>query len=253
MLRYQVQIFFLALGFLTRVRVPPDPDFSEQKLNRCARYFPLVGLLIGVIVAIFTTLCVHLFSPPIAVMLGMVASLLLTGAFHEDGLADSVDGLGGGLTSQRMLDIMKDSRLGTYGSCALFTGLALKWACLSTIFSRDLSEGVVALILAHSLSRLAPLWLMSSLPYAGDRGNSKSKPLARALRVDDLLIAHLTGLIPLFILNRLQTSLCLLLAIPVTLLWRAKLKRKIGGYTGDTLGAAQQLVELSCYLVVVSL
>ena len=118
-LRREWQIFLLALGFLSRIPVPQDPDFSPEKLDGTARYFPLVGLLIGGVTAIALLVFFALFNNPLlAVLLSMAVGLLLTGAFHEDGLADSADGFGGGWRRDDVLRIMKDSRIGSYGTGA---------------------------------------------------------------------------------------------------------------------------------------
>lgn len=251
-LRYQLQVFLLTIGFLTRIPVPPDPDFSQSKLDRCPRYFPLVGLCIGALVAGLTVILAQLLPVGLAVLVGMAASLRLTGAFHEDGLADSVDGLGGGMNPSRAIEIMKDSRLGTYGSCALFFSFSIKYGCLTALFFQDISHGALALLLVHGLSRLAPLWLMGALPYAGDQDKQKSKPLAKSLRVDDLLVAHIFGLGPLLLLGIPKAFALVAVALLITSSWGRALKRKINGYTGDTLGAAQQFVELGCYLFLVT-
>lgn len=239
--------FWVALGFLTRIPVPCDLDFSQSQLNRSARYFPLVGLIVGAGVAGCTWLFEPVFGSTIAVLAGMAVSLRLTGAFHEDGLADSLDGLGGGWTQEQVLGIMKDSRLGTYGSCGLLLALALKASCLIHLFEHEGKSGITALLVAHSFSRLAPLVLMRALPYVGGQG-SKSKPLARSPSGVDLAIASGLGLFPLgWLLS--GKGLCLLVAMGGCVLtwWYRVLKRRLGGYTGDTLGAAQQWVELGVY------
>lgn len=251
-MRLQLQLFFLALGFLTRLPVPADPSFSQDKLNRCARYFPSVGLLVGALTGGITVILTTLLPVPVAVLLGMIASLRITGAFHEDGLADSIDGLGGGLNPARAMDIMKDSRLGTYGACALVLSLLLKWLLLSLLFHSDPQSGFAMMLFAHCLSRLAPLWIMRSLPYAGDRGNSKSKPLAQELRAGDLLFAHCSCLPLLCFVDLTQCWISIGGAILVVAWWRRKLRQRIQGYTGDTLGAAQQFVELGLYLLAVA-
>lgn len=252
MIRSQLQLFFLALGFLTRLPVPPDPSFSQDKLNRCVRYFPLVGLLVGAITGGVTLALTTVLQVPVAVLLGMIASLRLTGAFHEDGLADSIDGLGGGLDPDRALDIMKDSRLGTYGACALIGSLSLKWLMLSYVFGADAKLGFAIMLFAHCVSRLAPLWIMRTLPYAGDRGSSKSKPLAKALRFSDLVIAHLSCLPAVLVVGFRPCWISIPCSIALVVWWRSILKKKIQGYTGDTLGAAQQFVELGIYLIALS-
>lgn len=249
MIGYQIELFFLAVAFLTRLPVPKDPEFSEAKFHRCARYFPLVGLLVGTLIGALTWALSWIFPASVAVLLGMAASLRLTGAFHEDGLADSADGLGGAFEPARILDIMKDSRLGTYGACTLCLALLLKWQCLSAIFEQDPTRGFLLVAAAHTLSRLAPLWLMITLAYRGDLGRSKSKPLTQNMQLLDLGLAHLCAIPALFLVDAATVWVGIAIATCLVIWWRRLLQRKLHGYTGDTLGAAQQLVELALYLV----
>lgn len=249
MIGYQIELFFLAVAFLTRLPVPPDSNFSPTKFHRCSRYFPLVGLLIGTMVGTLTWALTWIFPTSVAVLLGMVVSLRLTGAFHEDGLADSVDGLGGSFEPARILEIMKDSRLGTYGACALSLALLLKWQSLSMLFAQDPKRGCLLLMAAHTLSRLAPLWLMMTLEYRGEIGRSKSKPLTDKMSGLELSLGHLCSIPAFFLLDARGCWLALATATLVLCWWRRLLQRKLKGYTGDTLGAAQQFVELTFYLV----
>ncbi len=132
-LKYQWQLFLLAVSFFSRLPVPASLPYSSERMNQAGRYFALVGLLLGTLCAGVFTLLSHLFSPTISVFLTMVVSLLLTGAFHEDGLTDMADGIGGGMTVERRLTIMKDSRIGTYGASALVMALLGKFLFLSTL------------------------------------------------------------------------------------------------------------------------
>ena len=119
----QINLFYLALSFFTRIPVPRSMVYSPALLNQASRYFSLVGLFIGVITSVACYFLVMLFPLAIAILLTMILSLFLTGAFHEDGLADMADGIGGGFTIEKRLAIMKDSRLGTYGTITLFMAL----------------------------------------------------------------------------------------------------------------------------------
>lgn len=130
-LRYQLELFLLAVSFFSRIPVPVSLPYSSERMNQAGRYFALVGLLLGAICALVYSLATQLFSTNISVFLTMVLSLLLTGAFHEDGLADMADGVGGGMTAERRLEIMKDSRIGTYGSSALIMVLLGKYLLLT--------------------------------------------------------------------------------------------------------------------------
>lgn len=250
----------LALGFFTRIPVPNFPDFSEEELNHAAKYFPLVGILVGLAAAVAFYVANQLLPQSLAVMISMAVSIYLTGAFHEDGLADSADGLGGGWERERILTIMQDSRLGTYGALALFLMVFAKFQTLNAMHPFVIS---MALICAHALSRLAAVWVMRYATYVRFAG--KSKPLATTLNGLDFGIANLFGLLPfVLVLVLLMLSnhawqvaglLMLMTIVPVLCVWwwwSTKIKRWIGGYTGDTLGAMQQMTELAFYLGVLA-
>ncbi|CAA0092095.1 adenosylcobinamide-GDP ribazoletransferase [Zhongshania aliphaticivorans] len=239
------QVFLLAVGFLTRIPIPADPDFSDEKLNGASRYFPLVGLLVAGVAALVFIAALAIFNNPlIAVLFSMVASILLTGAFHEDGFADSCDGFGGGWRAEDVLRIMKDSRIGTYGTVALVLVLGLKAAALSAMPS----TGVVvsALLFAHVLSRWLATSYLLDLHYV--RGEGKSKPLATTMPLSHWLWSGLPVLVVLIVIDLpALLPLCLVLLV-FRFAFAAYLRRRIGGYTGDALGAAQQVAEIIIYL-----
>jgi adenosylcobinamide-GDP ribazoletransferase len=254
-LKLQWRYFVLAVGFFTRLAVPAIPDFQEADLNHAARYFPLVGLLIGLIAAIVWWLATLLFPAAIAVLCSMAATIYLTGAFHEDGLADSADGLGGGLDKTRKLEIMQDSRLGSYGAVTLVGILLFKFHALTTLSPAVLPFSLIA---AHALSRLAAVYIMATTQYVKPKG--KSKPLATTLTREDIWCASTLGLwswigfAGLLWLNHsglTSVQFLLVTGLPVAAVWwwwRKLLLRNLQGYTGDTLGAIQQLTEVAFYL-----
>jgi adenosylcobinamide-GDP ribazoletransferase len=241
-MKYQLQLFFTALTFFTRIPCAAWGKHDEADLNHAAKYFPLVGALVGSVAASVFLLASWILPASLAVLLSMVATLLLTGAFHEDGLSDAVDGLGGGFDKEQMLTIMKDSRIGNYGAVALFMALLIKFQALINIPSGQLP---VVLIAAHSISRLAATSLIYSQSYV--RENGKAKPLAQNISERELLVAAMLGVAPLALLNpHLWWAL-----LPMMLVWlwfSHKLKKLLGGYTGDCLGAMQQLCEITFYL-----
>ncbi len=231
------QAFWLAMGFLTRIPMPLRIDYSPQLMNRSSLYFPLVGLLLGALYAGLYSLLVLFWAPLVAILLVLGGHLWLTGAFHEDGLADSVDALGGGMDRDSRLNIMKDSRIGTYGSVALIMALALKVALLA-----GLEQVWLALLVMPSISRLTPLLLMRLLPYVSATDTSKVKPVAESFSSRRLAVATL-GVILVALLS--DTGFVSLLAISLIALgWGWTLRQKLGGYTGDGLGAAVVLTEL---------
>ena len=127
-MKNEIKIFFTALMFYSRIPCPKDIDHSPEYINKATRYFPLIGWIIGVISFVVFFLSVLLFDSSIAIILSLIAGVLTTGAFHEDGLADVVDGFGGGWTKQRILEIMKDSRVGAYGAISVALVVLLKYA-----------------------------------------------------------------------------------------------------------------------------
>ena len=242
----QLNLWWIAVAFFTRIPVPASVEFSQASLNRASRYFPAVGWLIGALCATALWLLMLVFPQDVAVLISIAISLLLTGCFHEDGLADTCDGLGGGWTREQKLSIMKDSRIGTYGAAALWVSLTLKFVVLS-----QLINPVLALLVAHPLSRIIPTVFIAAMSYVSDVDTSKAKPLAESGSGADTAIAIITGLIALiFINNPFIILLVLLVVAGVAYIF---LKRQIGGFTGDALGAVQQVGELALYLSLLAL
>jgi adenosylcobinamide-GDP ribazoletransferase len=235
------RLWLVALIFFTRIPIKVE-DFEEADLNRSGKYFPLVGVVVGLVAAAAFGLAIVMLPLQIAVLVSMAATIWLTGAFHEDGLADAADGLGGGWDKEQVLTIMQDSRLGTYGAIALFMMLLAKFATLSHL-SAPLLPGI--LLAGHSLSRLGALLVIYTKRYVRPVG--KAKPLATQLSGRELSLAVLFGILPLALLSpRLWLAL-----VPVAIIWfwfSRKLEKRLGGYTGDCLGAMQQLCELAFYL-----
>ena len=243
-LRREWQAFWLAMGFLTRIPVPVTVDYSQRLMNQCSVYFPLVGLLLGGLYAGLYTLLAGFWSPLVCVLLVLGFHLWITGAFHEDGMADCADGLGGGYTVARRLEIMKDSRIGTYGAVALGVTLALKVALLT-----DTQPVWLALLLAPAISRLTPLCLMRALVYVSDPDTSKSKPVAEGFSGQRLGVA-VAGVAALALVAGVALE-ALVAVVSVVLVWGAMLRRSLGGYTGDALGASVILSELVFLLMLV--
>jgi adenosylcobinamide-GDP ribazoletransferase len=256
----QVSLFLVATQFLTRLPVPALPDFQPIWLTRSARYFPLVGALIGAINVGVWWLCSQWFPPAIAVGLMLGASLLVTGAFHEDGFADTCDAFGGGTTPERTLAIMKDSRVGAYGVIGIVMLLGLKWATLVAI---PASAFPLLIVAAHMLSRWCSIGLIWRLNYVRSDGEAKSRLLADSLSGFGWSLSGMLGAVPLLPValttDRIPYSMtirCLAAATFASLLTAVAaavyFKKRIGGYTGDSLGAVQQLCELSFLLAAVA-
>jgi adenosylcobinamide-GDP ribazoletransferase len=234
-----------AVGFFTRIPVPSEA--LRSNLNNSAKFFPLVGLLVGGLSAIVLWLAMEVFPLRVAILLSMIASLLLTGAFHEDGLADSVDGFGGGYDKEAVLRIMQDSRIGSFGAIALVLALGLKLELLASVPEEFLPWLIVA---AHMASRFFAVSYLASLDYV--RFEGKSKPLAARLAMPSLVFAGICGIAPLLFLDVLLGLICISLLTVMRWLLGRYFVRRIGGYTGDCLGFAQQVFELVIYAVFVA-
>jgi adenosylcobinamide-GDP ribazoletransferase len=241
----QWQLFCLALAFFSRIPVPASTPYSPELLNQSSRYLSLVGLVLGALQALVLVAASDVLPFPVAVLIALVAGLVLTGAFHEDGLADTADGLGGGLTLERKLEIMKDSRVGTYGLVALLSVFLIKWQSLLALQS----QAVWALLLVAGLSRATAVSLTFVLPYQQLDTVSKTKPIATSLQKRALLCIWLFVL-PLLVFVPLSLALSLLATLTLCfVLLFFYYRSQLQGYTGDLLGAAQQVTELSLYLI----
>ena len=247
----ELNLLYLALSFFSRLPVPKNMLYTSELLNQSNRYFSLVGLLLGIVIASSFYIFSFVFPLSVNILLMMMISLLLTGAFHEDGLTDMADGIGGAFEPEHRLAIMKDSRIGTYGAVTLIITLALKFSLLLALAQHNNASLIVAILLGYPLSRTLAASLISALPYVSDENNSKSNALVQSQTSQDILILILFGVMPLFLFSLnvlLSIVLILLLFRMIFVRW---LTAKIGGYTGDCLGAAQQISELLIYLVLV--
>ena len=228
--------FFVGLMFLTRLPAPGGLHHSEGRLARAARYFPLVGVLIGLISGVIFIVADAALSSAIAAGLALTAGLFVTGALHEDGMADTCDGIGGGTDPDKSLEIMRDSRLGTYGGAGLFMSLGLRWLALAQFAGVD---GMIALVVAHAVSRaMLPPVLMSGR-YARTRGLASS--VAGGVRGGEALVAAILALIVAMIAGPVAGLLAIAVAVVAAGVTLVLIMRKLGGYTGDTLGAIQQV------------
>lgn len=266
-LQRQLQLLLVSIQFLTRVPVPARllSPFDSNWLNACVAYFPLTGAIIGLLGAAVLTLASAGWPPFVAVSLAVFFTVWLTGAFHEDGLADTFDGLGGVVSRERSLQIMKDSRIGTYGAVALVFSLSVRIALLSALASEHIVLAMVGLVASQTLGRSAAVGVMSLLPYAGDVEHAKAKPLAVSVPRIATIAAMLWSLIivtvciaiscaagiqitPFGALSISRWLTVLLVTTAVVFVMRRWLSRRLGGYTGDTLGATEQIGEISVLL-----
>ncbi|WP_038174349.1 adenosylcobinamide-GDP ribazoletransferase [Vibrio pacinii] len=249
-LKYQIQLFMLALSFFSRLPILASIPYSRERMNQAGRYFALVGALLGSLCVAFFTAAQWLFPDTIALFLMMVFSLLLTGAFHEDGLTDMADGIGGGMSVEKRLSIMKDSRIGTYGASALIMALLGKFLFLSELVRLD--DFALIVICGYTLSRAIAASLIFDMPYVSDTDASKSKPLAERQSRREVIFLLLTGIAPCLFLPLEHIVALVLVMAAFRWLFKAWLIKRIGGFTGDCLGAAQQVTELLIYLTLIA-
>lgn len=240
--------------FLTRWPIKIKQQVEDHMLNAATGYFALVGLLVAAVSALFLLLAQTGLPNNIAIVIAMIASLVFTGAFHEDGLADTADGLGGGWTVEAKLNIMKDSRIGTYGASALLLALLLKYQLLVALVNVSTFVVIAALFLAHSLSRAFAVSVIGALEYVQLDKASKTKPVAESVSTSSkkvllftslfvLALAWLFEFLTLFQIGMVIASLALVRHLLISFI-----KKQLGGYTGDVLGAFQQVFELSIYI-----
>jgi len=240
LIRQQWRLVLTAVQFLTRVPVPGWVGHGPGQLDRAMRYLPLVGVGVGLVGAAVLALASAGLPRPAAALLSVAATLLLTGALHEDGLADTLDGLFGGATREDALRIMRDSRLGTYGAVGLAVALGLKVAALST-----LPAAAAALVAGHAGSRFLVVCVLARLPYA--RADGKATPVAGRVGGTELAVAGCCGVLPMLLLGGRAVP-ALLLACGLAWGMARWFRRRLGGYTGDALGAVQQVTELAILL-----
>jgi adenosylcobinamide-GDP ribazoletransferase len=257
-MKKQGHIFFTALMFYTRIPCPKNIDHNPDYLNKASRYFPLIGWIVGAIAFGVYAAASWLWNAEIGMVLSMIASVLVTGAFHEDGFADVCDGFGGGWTKTKILTIMKDSAIGAYGAIGLVLLFLLKYMSLVTLAKGDslftnyssLFTLFLVFITGHSLSRLAAISIVFTHEYSREDATSKSKPIAQQYSWKEVVGALLFGLVPLLVLLS-NHAIIGLVVLPVFLAryFLARYFQKwIDGYTGDCLGATQQVCEVIFYL-----
>ena len=260
-MKKQLDIFFTALMFYTRIPCPKNITHDPTYLNKATRYFPLIGYIVGGIGALVFALVYKVFSVELAIIFSLIANILTTGAFHEDGFADVCDGFGGGWTKEKILKIMKDSAIGAYGAIGLVLLFAIKFFAIKSAIDTDgnyafvVMQSLFVFVIVHALSRLTAISIIFTTDYVREDELSKSKPIAKQNTWKEILGAFAFGLAPLMLLVWIEWKFILIL-IPLIVLRFFTIryfKKWIGGYTGDCLGAVQQLAEVVIYLSIIAL
>jgi adenosylcobinamide-GDP ribazoletransferase len=250
-LRHEARLLCVALQYFTRLPVPALQHFESSWLSQSVRYFPVAGWIVGAVGAGVLWLCAQALPLPVAALLALAATVAVTGAFHEDGLADTFDALGGHVPRDRALEIMRDSRIGTYGAAALGISLLLRWQAVTAL---PLAAAMVLLVCAHAAARAGAASLMASLPYVRLEADAKAKPVAQDLGTANLLATLLTGALPtllcLAVFPHLAMALCAgVLAVAMVRIGCARwFRARLGGYTGDGLGCCEQFGEIAFLL-----
>ena len=236
--------YFVAQMFLTRLPAPKSLRWSETELAASTVYFPVVGIVVGAVAACAWYAGAMLWSENIAALLAVGVSIITTGAFHEDGLADSADGLGGAFEVSRKLHIMRDSRIGTYGSVVLIVVIMAKVFAISAIAP---TSAAGALIAAHVMARWTSLPLIYNNVYVREEGTGK--PFAATVTNQQLYTA--TAITALVAIAATGVHAFIIIPLITAFVWLAQwhLRKQLGGVTGDVLGAVNSLSELLVYLV----
>lgn len=240
----EIRLLLTAVQYFTRIRVPAWVGHAQEQLAGAIRYFPVVGLIVGASGAATLWLAAQVLPAPLPAILATVATVLMTGAIHEDGLADTCDGLGGGATRERALEIMKDPRIGAFGAIALMLSLLLKISALSLMTPWT---AMIALFAAHAFSRFCAVLFSFAGRYVGSAERSRAAPVVTQVKRSDVLVAAVFGLPALVLCGRDAIVAVIVALVLLGLLFRWCVRR-IGGYTGDTLGAAQQVTEIGFYV-----
>ncbi|MFD2890789.1 adenosylcobinamide-GDP ribazoletransferase [Flavobacterium chuncheonense] len=256
-MKKEVAIFFTALMFYSRIPCPKNITHDPDYLNKATRYFPLIGWIVGLISGTTYFLMAPLLGTEIAVVLSMVAGILTTGAFHEDGFADVCDGFGGGWTKEKILKIMKDSAIGAYGAIGILLLLLLKFAALVQLLDNYASffDVIVVFITAYAISRWIASTIIFTSEYVREDELSKSKPIAKAYTWREVVGTGFFGLLPFvyFVAQDVKFSIAILPVFLIRLYMERYFKKWIGGYTGDCLGATQQVCEVVFYLSIIGI
>ncbi len=239
----ELKLFFTGLSFFTRIPFPKCLQFEKELQYQAIKYFPLAGSIVGGVAALAFCLFKILLPFDLSVILSMGISVLFTGALHEDGFMDVCDGFGGGWTKTKILEIMKDSSSGAFGLTGIVFLILIKFLCQTSISPNQLPWVLIA---AHSSSRMLASCLPNLHQYARSE-NSKSKDYLHKLKRGNFALMLTTGLLPFALLEEMKFLLILLPSTLCMLLLGRYYQKWIGGFTGDCIGATQQICELVFY------
>lgn len=244
MLKREWQVLLLGISIFTRLPVPSSVPYSETRKNESYKYSGLVGLIVGGLTAFVYSVSLMLWPTEVSVVISMAFSVYITGAFHEDGFADTCDGIGGGFTIERKLEIMKDSRVGAYALLGTVLILLLKYNALVSLLNVPM-----ALILAHCISRSIAVSFIYTHGYVRQVEQSKLKVEKSRNSQRDFMLLTLIGVSSCLIMLEVTSAVMLMVLLFIARgIFSRWITKNIGGYTGDVLGAIQQITEVLCYL-----
>lgn len=234
----EATLYLVAQQFLTRLPSPELP-YAPGDLGRAAKYFPLVGVTIGLLSGLIWALLITVLPPALAAGFALMSMILITGALHEDGFADCCDGLGGGASREKTLTIMRDSRIGVYGGVGLIGSIGLRWSGLSEL---DAASGLAAMIIAPVVGRMAMTGILCFGVYA--RPDGAARDVKDGVTKGGCMFALILAGVIVVCLGGLAGLCALAIALVATALWLRWLTYKLGGYTGDGLGASEQISQV---------
>lgn len=245
----QFKYLLTALMYFTRIPWLRNAPHDKRAQREALKYFPLVGWLVGAFGGAVLYVGAFYFPASVAVVLALFVMVMLTGAMHEDGLADSADAFGGGYDAERVLAIMKDSRSGAFGVIALILAFALKIGLLAGLVRLDLIQAVLALMFTQAASRFVVLLIPATLDYVQSSPASKSSAMVgRRLPPSSVAVGALFIAVPLLLLESPAYWIAVAAGIATSLVLARYFHARIGGYSGDCLGATQQVAEAVIYL-----
>lgn len=249
MIKREINTFFAALVFYTRIPCPNWVDHDQSYLEQATKYLPVIGWIVGGLSGFVFYLTSLILPPSISILLSMITSVFITGGFHEDGFADTCDGFGGGWTKEKILSIMKDSVLGTYGVIGLIIILLLKYLVLTELYyllSTD--QMFLTIIIGHSISRTTAIWLVFTDQYVRVDKESKARSIAKQMSTVSFFLTNILGFSTMALLLDIRVLGVIPALMTIKVYFSNYFKKWIGGYTGDCLGAVQQVAEITFYL-----
>lgn len=274
-MRRAVGSFVVALTFFTRLPVPAGIEYSEARLRGASSFAPLIGCIVGIIATLAYLLTAMVLPSSIAVLASMIATIWVTGALHEDGFADFCDGFGGGQDARQTLAIMDDSRIGAFGAIGIGLLLLLKFTALAEVAALvevEMTSGSTqssyhpgfvqlhsvsfvgaTMFVGHAISRFLSVSFMYTHDYVRPNEDAKAKRMSSKMTVAGLGFAAFFGILPIALFWALDSPYVILAVIPVIAVRPAfgcLFTSRLGGYTGDCLGAVQQVTEVVFYVSV---